>query len=80
MELKFSDEEINEMLVVMVERMADEAELSDRDRAMIKRWRSSDMRLGSDDLDDLVTKANDDFEQQLQRRSRSQIRKPDWRR
>lgn len=79
MELKFSDEEINEMLVVLVERMANDAGLDDRDRAMVKRWRQSEMKLGSDDLNDLVIKANDDFAQQLQRRSRSQIRKPDWR-
>jgi hypothetical protein len=46
---------------------------------MLKRWRTAEMRLGSDDLDDLVRKANEDFERGLQRRQRSQIRKPDWR-
>jgi hypothetical protein len=45
---------------------------------MLKRWRSSKMRLGSDDMNDLVLKANDDFAQTLARRERSQIRKPDW--
>jgi hypothetical protein len=59
--------------------MAEEAGLDDKDRAMLKRWRSSEMRLGSDDMDDLVRKANDDFQQGLNRRQRSQIRKPDWR-
>jgi len=36
------------------------------------------MRLGSDDMEDLVRKANEDFAQGIARRARSQIRKPDW--
>ena len=79
MELRYSDEEISELLIVLVNHMADEAELSDKDRAMLKRWRSSEMRIGGDELDDLVLKANEDLAQNLQQRQRSQIRKPDWR-
>ena len=79
MEIKFADDEVNEMLTLLVDRIADEAGLSDKDRAMLKRWRSSEMRLGSDDMDDLVIKVNDDIAQLTDRRSRSQIRKPDWR-
>ncbi|MBE0609559.1 MAG: hypothetical protein IH609_09275 [Dehalococcoidia bacterium] len=78
MEVRFSDDELAEALTVLVNRMADEAGLSDKDRAMLKRWRSSQMKLGGDDMEDLVRKANDDFAQGLQRRQRSQIRKPDW--
>ena len=58
--------------------MAEDAGLSDKDRAMLKRWRSSNMKLGSDDMGDLVRKVNDDFAQGVARRERSQIRKPDW--
>lgn len=79
MEIKFTDDEVNEMLIVLVNHMADEAGLSDKDRAMLKRWRSSEMRLGSDEMDDLVRKVNEDFAQNLARRQRSQLRKPDWR-
>jgi hypothetical protein len=79
MKVEFTDDEINEALIVLVNHMAEEAGLDDKDRAMLKRWRSSEMRLGSDDMDDLVRKANDDFQQGLNRRQRSQIRKPDWR-
>ncbi len=78
MEVRFTDDEINEALVVVINTMADSAGLPDKDRAMLKRWRSSKMRLGSDDMNDLVLKANDDFAQNLARRERSQIRKPDW--
>lgn len=79
MEVRFSDDEVNAMLVLLVNRMADEAGLSDRDRAMLKRWRISEMRMGSDELNDLVRKVNEDFAQSLRRRERSQIQKPDWR-
>ncbi len=79
MKVEFTDDEINEALIVLVNHIAEEAGLDDKDRAMLKRWRSADMRLGSDDMDDLVRKANDDFQQGLDRRQRSQIRKPDWR-
>ena len=78
MEVRFSDDEIAEALTVLVNRMADEAGLSDKDRAMLKRWRTAKMKLGSDDLDDLVRKANEDFARGIARRQRSKIRKPDW--
>ncbi len=77
-DVRFSDDEIMEVLTLLVNRMADEAGLTDKDRAMLKRWRSSSMRLGSDDMNDLVVKANDDFAKTLERRQRSQIRKADW--
>ena len=78
MEVRFTDDEINEALTLLVNRMADQAGLSDRDRAMLKRWRTSKMKLGSDDMEDFVRKANADFAQGIARRQRSQLRKPDW--
>lgn len=79
MEVRFTDDEVNALLVLLVNRMADEAGLSDRDRAMLKRWRMSEMRIGSDEMNDLVRKVNEDLAQNLRRRERSQIQKPDWR-
>lgn len=77
-EVRFSDDEVMEALNLLVNRMADEAGLSDKDRAMLKRWKSSKMKLGTDDMQDLVVKVNDDFQRGLDRRQKSQIRKPDW--
>lgn len=77
-DVRFSDDEIMEVLTLLVNHMADEAGFNDKDRAMLKRWRSGSMRLGSDDMDDLVVKANDDFAKTLERRQRSHLRKPDW--
>ena len=79
MEVRFNDEEISELAAVVINRMADGANLSDKDRAMLKRWRSSKLKLGTDDMEELVSKANDDFAQGIARRQRSQLRKPDWR-
>jgi hypothetical protein len=78
MDVRFTDDEINEAFVVVINAIADNAGLSDKDRAMLKRWRSGKMRLGSDDMNDLANKANEDFAKNLARRERSQIRKPDW--
>ncbi|WP_322796204.1 hypothetical protein [Tepidiforma sp.] len=78
MDVRFNEEEVNELLTVLVNRMADEAGLSDKDRAMLKNWRSKTMRPGRDDMLELVQKVNEDFAQQMARRMRSQIRKPDW--
>ncbi len=77
-DVRFSDDEVMEALTLLVNRMAEEAGLSDKDRAMLKRWRSAKMRLGSDDMDDLVVKVNEDFAKGQERRMRSLIRKPDW--
>jgi hypothetical protein len=78
MEVQFTDDEVAEALTIIVNHMADEAGLSDKDRAMLKRWRASKMKLGSDDMEDLVRKANEDLAQGMARRERSQLRKPDW--
>jgi len=78
MDVQFNDDEVAAALTILVNRMADEAGLGDKDRAMLKRWRTSQMKLGSDDMLDLVRKANEDLARGMARRERSQIRKPDW--
>ncbi|MFN8616401.1 MAG: hypothetical protein U0837_04855 [Dehalococcoidia bacterium] len=78
MEVRFTDDEISEALTVLVNQMADSAGLSDKDRAMLKRWRSSKMKLASDDMQELVGKVNEDFAKMMQRRERSAIQKHDW--
>ena len=78
MDVRFTDDEIAEALTVLVNRMADEAGLPDKDRAMLKRWRTARMKLGSDGMQELVDKTNEDFAQMMVRRERSQIQKHDW--
>jgi hypothetical protein len=78
MNVEFTDDELVEALAVIINRIADGAGLSDKDRAMLKRWRSSQMKLGTDDMNDFVTKANDDITRNNETRQKSQLRKPDW--
>ena len=78
MNVEFTDDELVEALAVIINRIADEAGLPDRDRAMLKRWRSSKMKLGSDDMDDFVRKANEDLARSFAMRAKSEIRRPDW--
>lgn len=78
MEVRFTDDELTEAFSAIINRIVAEAGLSDRDRAVLKRWRSSAMKLGSDDMSEFVRKANEDLARGLARRERSQIRKPDW--
>ena len=78
MDVRFTDDEIAEALTVLVNLMADEAGLPDKDRAMLRRWRTARMKLGSDGMQELVDKTNEDFAQMMVRRERSQIQKHDW--
>lgn len=78
MNVEFTDDELVEALTVIINRIADTSGLSDKDRAMLKRWRSTKMKLGSDDMDDFVRKANEDLARNLATRARSEIRRPDW--
>ncbi len=74
----FRDDELNEALTLFVNRIADEAGLSDKDRAMLKRWRASEMKLGTDDMEEFVRKANEDFARGVASREKSPIQKHDW--
>lgn len=78
MNVKFADDELVEALTAIINKIADTAGLSDKDRAMLKRWRSTSMKLGTDDMNDFVHKANEDFARAVATREKSQIRRPDW--
>jgi hypothetical protein len=78
MRIEFTDDELANAVKILVNAMADEAGMPDKDRAALKRWRASKLKMGTDDMNDLVRKANEDFAKDAQRRERSQIRMPDW--
>ncbi len=78
MNATFRDDELNEALTLFVNRIAEEAGLPAKDRATLKRWRASEMKLGSDDMEDFVRKANEDFARQITRREKSHLQKHDW--
>ena len=79
MKIEFESEEAWELMSHIVGRMLDEAELSDSDRAKVRRWKSDEMRSTSQEMRVLTSKINDDLEKTLARKEKSAIRKPDWR-
>jgi len=72
-----NDEAWNAMSHIIV-RLLDETELSDSDRARIRRWKSDEMRVTSQEMRVLTQKINDDIKKTQERNTKSQIRKPDW--
>ena len=63
----------------IVNQMLEEVEIGKSDRAAIRRWKSSEMRPGPEEMDALHEKMNDDLERLWSVRRKSEIRKPDWR-
>ncbi len=79
MRLELEQEEGRELLSLIVERIIEEAKLSDQDRAALKRWRSERMKPGSDGMRELTDKMNADLERALRSKEKSAVQKPDWR-
>jgi len=77
--LELEAEEARELLVLIVDRLIDEAGLSDADRASLRRWRSEGMRAGSDGMKELTARINADIDRALKSKEKSAIMKPDWR-
>ncbi len=79
MRLELDTEEGRELLSLVVNRLAEEAGLSDQDRAAVRRWRSDQMKAGSDDMRELTGKINADLDRALRSKEKSAVQKPDWR-
>jgi hypothetical protein len=79
MKVEFAVEEAWELLNHVVNRMLDETQLSDQDRARVRRWKSDEMRATSQEMRVLASKMNEDLAQHMERKTKSQLRKPDWR-
>ena len=79
MKLELDQEEGRELLSLIVDRLADEAGLCDKDVAAIRRWRSESMRAAADSMRELTGKITADLERALRSKEKSAIQKPDWR-
>ncbi len=79
MRLELEPDEARELLALIVDRLADEAGLSDADRAAVKRWRSETMKPGSEPMRELAAKVNADLERTLRDKQKSAVQRPDWR-
>jgi hypothetical protein len=78
MKVELDVDEARELLWVVAQRVAREADLSDADRAKVRRWFSEEMRLGSAAMRALADKLNADLERALRTKERSQLQKHDW--
>ena len=76
MKLELDADEARELLVLLLDRLIEEAGLSD---ANLRRWRSEGMKAGSDGMKELTAKINADIDRSLKSKAKSAIMKPDWR-
>jgi len=79
MRVELEPEEAWRLMSLVVARLADEAGLSDGDRATLRRWRSATMQPSGDGMRLLTEKVNADIAATQARKRGSRIRKPDWR-
>ena len=78
MKVEFEVEEAWDLLNHVIGRMLEETNLTDADRARVRRWKSDEMRATSQEMRVLTTKMNEDLLVHMQRKIKSQLRKPDW--
>ncbi len=79
MRLELEQEESAQLLSLIVDRITQEAALATKDRAAVKRWRSEQMKAGSDSMRELTDKINADLERALRTKEKSAVQKADWR-
>ena len=79
MKVEFDNDEAWELMSLVLGHLLDEAALPAADKAKVRRWRSDEMRTGSEPMRALADKINRDIDEAVARKKRSSIRKPDWR-
>lgn len=78
MRVQLDEDEVWAMLSTVVKDVLEGTELSDDDRAALRRWRSDEMRPGRAGLRGLHEKLNVDLDRVLKTKARSAIQKHDW--
>jgi len=78
MKVELNSDETWALMSYVVDRLLQETDLPDADRARIRRWRSEQMRPAGEPMKLLTRKINEDLARALQTKQRSQIRRPDW--
>ena len=79
MRLELEQEESVQLLSLIADRISQEAGLATKDRAAVKRWRSEQMKAGSDGMRELTNKINADLDRALRTKEKSAVQKADWR-
>ena len=79
MKVELENEEAWELASHIIGQLIEEASLEDSDRARIRRWKSDELRVSSQEMKVLTEKINSDLAKTQERKTKSQLRKPDWR-
>jgi hypothetical protein len=77
--VELNNDEAWELASHIISQLIDDANLEDADRARIRRWKSDELRATSQEMKVLTEKINADLAKTLERKTKSQLRKPDWR-
>jgi hypothetical protein len=78
MKVELDTDEAWNLLSHVIVRLVDETSLTDQDKARIRRWKSDEMRATSQEMRVLTSKINEDLGKTMERKTKSQLRKPDW--
>jgi hypothetical protein len=78
MRVQIDEDETWAMLSTVMQQVLDQTDLSDDDRAALRRWRSEQMRPGRESSKALLERLNADLERVLKGKERSAIQKHDW--
>lgn len=79
MKVELDNDEAWNLMSHVISVLIEETDLADADRARIRRWKSDEMRVTSQEMKVLTSKINEDLRKTLERKTKSQLRKPDWR-
>ncbi len=78
MRVELEADEVWNLFSFVVKQLNDTASLSDEDKAAITRWRSTEMKAGSEEVRVLMQKVNEDLAAALRRQEKSVIRRTDY--
>lgn len=78
MKVEIEVEEAWNLMSHIIARVLEDTPLSDSDKAKVRRWKSDEMRTTSQEMRVLSQKINEDLAKTIERKNKSQLRKPDW--
>jgi hypothetical protein len=78
MKVELGTDESWNLMSHIIGRLIEETALSDSDRARIRRWKTDEMKVTSQEMRVLAQKINEDLDRVSERKARSQLRRPDW--
>ena len=78
MKVEFDNEECWTLMSHVVTLLLEDTRLADADRARIRRWKSDELRVSSQEMRVLTQKINETIATELERKTKSQLRRPEW--